>query len=32
VIRISGHAPDALFFELPLGRFHSGDRCATLLP
>jgi hypothetical protein len=28
VIRISGRALDALVFELPLGRFHSGDRCA----
>jgi hypothetical protein len=26
VIRISGRAPDALVFELPLGRFRSGDR------
>jgi hypothetical protein len=32
VIRISGRAPDALLFELPLGRFRSGDRCATLPP
>jgi len=29
-IRISGRAPGALVFELPLGRFRSGDRCATL--
>jgi hypothetical protein len=26
VIRISGRAPDALVFEVPLGRFRSGDR------
>jgi hypothetical protein len=26
VIRISGRAPDELVFELPLGRFRSGDR------
>jgi len=26
VIRIAGRAPDALVFELPLGRFGSGDR------
>ncbi len=26
VIRISGRAPDALVFEMPLGRFRSGDR------
>ena len=26
VIRISGRAPDALVFELPFGRFRSGDR------
>jgi 5-methylcytosine-specific restriction endonuclease McrA len=32
VIRISGRAPDALLFELPVGRFRSGDRCATLPP
>jgi hypothetical protein len=25
-IRISGRAPEALTFEMPLGRFHSGDR------
>jgi hypothetical protein len=30
VIRISGRAPDELIFELPLGRFRSGDR--TLVP
>jgi hypothetical protein len=30
VIRITGRAPGALVFELPLGRFHSGDRYATL--
>jgi hypothetical protein len=28
VIRISGRAPDRLVFEMPLGRFRSGDsRC-----
>ncbi len=32
VIRITGRAPDRLIFELPLGRFRSGDRCATLPP
>jgi hypothetical protein len=26
VIRISGRAPGGLVFELPLGRFGSGDR------
>jgi len=26
VIRISGRAPDRLVFEMPLGRFRSGDR------
>jgi len=26
VIRISGRAPDELVFEMPLGRFRSGDR------
>jgi hypothetical protein len=26
VIRISGRAPDALVFEMPLARFRSGDR------
>jgi hypothetical protein len=26
VIRISGRAPEELVFELPLGRFRSGDR------
>ena len=26
VIRISGHAPGALVFEMPLGRFRSGER------
>jgi hypothetical protein len=26
VIRISGRAPDGLVFEMPLGRFRSGDR------
>jgi hypothetical protein len=26
VIRISGRAPDALVFEMPLGPFRSGDR------
>jgi hypothetical protein len=26
VIRISGRAPDQLVFEMPLGRFRSGDR------
>ena len=26
MIRISGRAPDALVFEMPLGRFGSGDR------
>jgi len=26
VIRVSGRAPDGLVFELPLGRFASGDR------
>jgi hypothetical protein len=26
VIRISGRAPGALVFEMPLGRFRSGDR------
>ena len=26
VIRISGRAPGELVFELPLGRFRSGDR------
>jgi hypothetical protein len=26
LIRISGHAPDALVFELPVGRSASGDR------
>jgi hypothetical protein len=26
VIRITGRAPDELVFELPLGRFRSGDR------
>ena len=30
VIRISGRAPDELVFELPLGRFRSGDR--ALMP
>jgi hypothetical protein len=25
VIRISGRAPDDLVFDLPLGRFRSGD-------
>jgi hypothetical protein len=30
VIRITGRAPDALVFELPVGRFRSGDRYATL--
>jgi hypothetical protein len=29
-IRISGRAPDRLVFEMPLGRFASGDlRVAT---
>ncbi|MGH7287579.1 MAG: hypothetical protein ACREI8_06120 [Myxococcota bacterium] len=28
VIRITGRAPDGLVFELPLGRFYSGDRAA----
>jgi hypothetical protein len=28
LIRIAGRAPDRLVFELPLGRFHSGDRVA----
>jgi hypothetical protein len=28
MIRISGRAPDGLVFELPLGRFRSGDRAA----
>ncbi len=32
VIHISGRAPDDLIFELPLGRFRSGDRCVTLPP
>jgi hypothetical protein len=26
VIRVSGRAPDGLVFELPVGRFASGDR------
>jgi hypothetical protein len=30
VIRISGRAPGELVFELPLGRFCSGDR--ALMP
>jgi hypothetical protein len=29
VIRISGRAPGALVFELPLGRFRSGDRAGA---
>jgi hypothetical protein len=29
VIRISGRAPDQLLFEMPLGRFRSGDRIAA---
>jgi hypothetical protein len=28
LIRIAGRAPDRLVFELPLGRFRSGDRAA----
>jgi hypothetical protein len=28
LIRIAGRAPDDLVFELPLGRFRSGDRAA----
>jgi hypothetical protein len=28
LIRIAGRAPDHLVFELPLGRFRSGDRVA----
>ena len=28
LIRIAGRAPDRLLFELPLGRFRSGDRAA----
>ena len=28
LIRIAGRAPDGLVFELPLGRFRSGDRVA----
>jgi len=28
LIRIAGRAPDCLVFELPLGRFRSGDRVA----
>jgi hypothetical protein len=28
LIRIAGRAPDRLVFELPLGRFRSGDRVA----
>jgi hypothetical protein len=28
-IRITGHAPDGLVFELPVGRFASGDRVAA---
>ncbi|MEN8184030.1 MAG: hypothetical protein ABFS46_16000, partial [Myxococcota bacterium] len=28
-IRISGRAPDELVFEMPLGRFRSGDRIAA---
>jgi hypothetical protein len=31
VIRISGRAPDRLAFEMPLGRFRSGDRAAVAL-
>jgi hypothetical protein len=30
LIHISGHAPDRLVFEMPLGRFHSGDRVVDL--
>jgi hypothetical protein len=30
VIRISGRAPGALVFELPLGSFRSGDRAVSL--
>ena len=29
LIRIAGRAPDGLVFELPLGRFRSGDRVTT---
>jgi len=32
VLRIAGRAPGGLVFELPLGRFRAGDRCATLRP
>jgi hypothetical protein len=28
LIHIAGRAPDRLVFELPLGRFRSGDRAA----
>jgi hypothetical protein len=29
VIRVAGRAPDALVFEMPLGRFRSGDRVVS---
>jgi hypothetical protein len=29
VIRIVGRAPGALVFEMPLGRFRSGDRAVS---